>query len=47
MLGLMLGGRKDPRAPFDCRTSPSSAIVVVLVAVTWWRVTDVRGLTAA
>jgi len=36
----MRGGRRDPRGSFDAvDIAVSLAIVAVLVAVTWWRVT--------
>ncbi|HZL64145.1 MAG TPA: rhomboid family intramembrane serine protease [Thermoleophilia bacterium] len=37
---LMRGGHRDPRRPFDAvDIAATLAIVAVLVAVTWWRVT--------
>ena len=39
MLAFMLGGRKDPRAPFGTADAVAVAVIVlILVAVTWWRV---------
>ena len=38
---LMLGGRKDPRAPFGRADAIGVILIVlVLVALTWWRVTS-------
>jgi membrane associated rhomboid family serine protease len=40
MLAMMLAGRKDPRRPFGLVDGLAVlGIVLVLVAVTWWRVT--------
>ena len=40
MFVLMRGGRKDPRAPFGTADAVGIIVIVlVLVAVTWWRVT--------
>ena len=39
MFVLMLGGRKDPRTAFGTADAVGVvAIVLVLVAITWWRV---------
>lgn len=41
MLAMMLGGRKNPRSPFGMVDGLAvAAIVLVLVAVTWWRVSS-------
>jgi membrane associated rhomboid family serine protease len=39
MFTLMLGGRKDPRAPFGTADAVGVALIVLLlVGLTWWRV---------
>ena len=39
MLAMMLGGRKDPRRPFELPDGLAVlGIVFVLVVLTWWSV---------